>query len=174
MRLGVGVSSASDPLTRQLEMWQPRTLLGVGDEASGLLRDFSEAKADCVLEIVETQSVEERLLSLQSEQRYDFALVAGYLEQVESAQGSAVIARLRDVLVRRLCVIVRTGKETERETSWSDAELSAFGLTLLSRFDDGGKTARLFGFDIASYKQTPDWLSSRHWAHPERWGKFRW
>ncbi len=168
------MSPALNPLTRQLETWRPRTLLGVGDDAPGLLRGFTEATADCALEIVETQSAEERLLSLQNEQRYDFALVAGYLEQVDSAQGSAVIARLRDVLARRLCVIVRTEKETERETRWSDAEMSAFGLTLLSRFEDGGKTARLFGFDIASYKQTPDWLSPRHWAHPERWGKFRW
>ncbi len=168
------MSPALSPLTRQLETWRPRTLLGVGDLASGLLRDFAEATPECALEIVETQSAGERLLSLQSKQRYDFALVAGYLEQADTAQGGAVIARLRDVLARRLCVIVRTEKETERETRWSDAEMSAFGLTLLSRFEDGGKTARLFGFDIASYKQTPDWLSPRHWAHPERWGKFRW
>lgn len=165
---------ASGALRQQLETWQPRTLLGVGDAAAGLLRDFAGATPDCALEVVESQNAGERLLSLRSEQRYDFALVAGYLEKVDSAQGSAVIARLRDVLARRLCVIVLSGKQTESETSWSDSELFAFGLTLLSRFEDQGKTGRLFGFDISSYKQTPDWLSPRHWAHPELWGKFRW
>lgn len=168
------MSAAADPLTRQLKQWQPRTLIAVGDGASRLLRDYAEATPGCALEAVETERAAEKLLSLENERRYDFALVAGYLERVDSAEGSAVIARLRDVLARRLCVMIGTVKETSRETIWSDAELSAFGLTLLSRFEEAGKQARLYGFDIASYKQTPDWLNPRHWAHPELWGKFRW
>lgn len=168
------MSAAADPLTRQLEKWQPRTLIAVGNDASRLLRGYAEATPECALEAVETESAAETLLSLENERRYDFALVAGYLERVGRAEGSAVIARLRDVLARRLCVMVGTIKETSRATIWSDAELSAFGLTLLSRYEEDGKRARLYGFDIASYKQTPDWLNPRHWAHPELWGKFRW
>ena len=168
------MSATDDPLTHQLKAWQPKRLIAVGGDAPRLLRDYVDAETRSELEIVETGDAAERLLSLQSERRYDFALVAGFLENVDSATGSAVIARLRDVLAQRLCVLVESGKAAGGETPWSDAELSAFGLTLLSRLDEEGGQARLYGFDIASYKRTPDWLSPKHWAHPELWGKFRW
>ncbi len=166
--------STEDPLTRQLKAWRPQRLIAVGADAPRLLRDYLDAEKECELEIVDTADAAERLRSLQSERRYDFALVAGFLEDVDGATGSAVIARLRDVLARRLCVVVDFKKAAGGETPWSDAELSAFGLTLLSRLEKEGKQARLYGFDIASYKRTPDWLSPRYWAHPELWGKFRW
>jgi hypothetical protein len=35
-------------------------------------------------------------------------------------------------------------------------------------------TFEIYGFDLGSYKATPDWLNARHWAHPEHWGKYRW
>lgn len=168
------MTDTDDPLTSQLKAWQPRRLIAVGEDAQRLLRDYAGASPQCELETLETKDAAERLQSLESERRYDFALIAGYLERVDSAEGGAVIARLRDVLARRLCVVVGAGKEGCGESTWSDAELSAFGLTLLSEFEEGGKKARLYGFDIASYKQTPEWLSPRHWAHPELWDKFRW
>jgi hypothetical protein len=166
--------AADDLLTRQLQAWQPRSLIAVGDYAQQLLRNYADAAADCEFELVEPNHAVERVLAIGSERRYDFALIAGYLERVDSAIGGAVIARLRDVLARRLCVLVRTKDETASKTIWSDAELSAFGLTLLSHFEQDGKQLRFYGFDIVSYKQTPDWLNPRHWAHPELWGKFRW
>ncbi len=159
---------------RQLEAWKPRSLIAVGDGAIALLREFVDAQPDRVLDVVTTETAADCVLSLDSARRYDFGLVAGYLEHVDGAQGSAVIARLRDVLVKRLCVIVPSGEDAEGQSSWSDAEMSAFGLKLLARFKHDGADARLFGFDIASYKQTPDWLNPKHWAHPEMWGKFRW
>lgn len=170
----VRLSDADDLLTRQLQSLQPRRLIAVGEDAPRLLRGYADTAPRCELEAIRNEDAVERLQSLKSERRYDFALVAGYLERVDSAQGSAVIARLRDVLARRLCVLVATEKSTGSDTIWSDAELSAFGFTLLSRFEENGKQASLYGFDIASYKQTPDWLNPRHWAHPELWGKFRW
>ncbi len=168
------MSRTDDPLTRLLKAWRPQRLLAIGEDAARPLRDYAGAENRCALDIVETNDAAGRLLSLPSEQHYDFALVAGFLERVDSATGSAVIARLRDVLARRLCVVIESAKVSGSETVWSDAELSAFGFTLLSRLDQSGDQVRLYGFDIASYKQTPDWLSPRHWAHPELWGKFRW
>ncbi|WP_290652932.1 DUF6231 family protein [Aquisalimonas sp.] len=32
----------------------------------------------------------------------------------------------------------------------------------------------LYGFDVGTYKTTPDWLNPRYWANPELWGKYRW
>ena len=168
------MSPEASPLSRQLESWAPRTLLAVGGDAAAMLRDFADSTPECALEILESNIAARTLAAYENAQRYDFALVAGYLEMVDAGTGSAVIARLRDVLARRLCVIVRSDEKKGEPTRWSDAELAAFGLTLLSRFEDEGSKARLYGFDIASYKQTPDWLNPRHWAHPELWGKFRW
>lgn len=168
------MGEANDPLTRQLKAWQPRTLIAVGDDAPHLLGEYLKLSSQCELERVATKGAAERLLSLESKRRYDFALVAGYLERVEAAEGSAVLARLRDVLARRLWLMVTITGDAKGKTPWSDAELSAFGFTLLNRLEENGKSARLFGFDIASYKRTPDWLNPRHWAHPELWEKFRW
>lgn len=33
---------------------------------------------------------------------------------------------------------------------------------------------RLYEFDIAHYKKTPDWLNSKGWANPRNWDKYRW
>ena len=33
---------------------------------------------------------------------------------------------------------------------------------------------RLFGYDVGTYKTTPDWLNADHWANPELWNKHRW
>ena len=168
------MSEAGDPLTRQLEAWSPQTLIAVGDGAPRLLRGYADRAGRCELVAVPSEGAADRLMSLESERRFDFALVAGYLEQTDADEGGAVIARLRDVLARRLCVWVESATSPGGAARWTDAELAAFGLTLLSRIDQGGASARLFGYDIASYKQTPDWLNPRHWAHPELWGKFRW
>lgn len=168
------MSEVNDALKRQITTWRPNRILGIGDDARRLLQSYAAASSACELETLETKVAAERLLSAESERRYDFALVAGYLEHVDSAKGGTVIARLRDVLARRLCILVGASGENDGESIWSDSELSAFGLTLLNRYEEGGRQLRLYGFDIASYKQTPDWLSPRHWAHPELWGRFRW
>jgi hypothetical protein len=172
--MDMSMSELNDSLTRQIKALQPRRLMAIGDDARRLLRSYTDATTRCELEFLETEEAAERLPSVESERRYDFALVAGYLEYVDSAKGGAVIARLRDVLAHRLCVLVGKRQEDGKQPTWSDSELSAYGLTLLGRYQEGGKQLRLYGFDIASYKQTPDWLSPRHWAHPELWGKFRW
>ena len=45
--------------------------------------------------------------------------------------------------------------------------LSALGFSPLKHYPD----STLFHFDIYDYKQVPDWLNSRFWAHPEMWDK---
>lgn len=89
----------------------------------------------------------------------------------ELAGVESAIARLRDVYATRLWVLARTHGNANPNAATS---LRALGLSLLTSSTDGGTTDALYGYDIASYKQTPDWLSPKDWAHPELWNKFRW
>lgn len=124
---------------------------------------------------VEHLSAEDALERLQDRGRYDFVFLAEGLERLPKDTGLALLARLRDLHARVLCVVVATGAPTPPGGStWQPAELRALGLTLLRRYPAAGKTLSLYGFDIATYKHTPDWLNPRFWAHPELWGKYRW
>ena len=94
--------------------------------------------------------------------RYDLAIVADALEYMEKGHARKLLAALRDVHASRLCVAVRTGERWQGLTShWDPTET------------DGGPI-HLYKYDIATYKQTPDWLNSRHWANPAMWNKYRW
>ncbi len=46
--------------------------------------------------------------------------------------------------------------------------LVELGFQLLKKYAD--QTA-LFYFDLDDYKRVPEWLNSRFWANPKRWGK---
>jgi hypothetical protein len=104
--------------------------------------------------------------------RYDVAIVAETLEHIDRSLGAALIARLRDVLSRRLYIAIDvTGTTT---THWTVPELSAFGLTIDESSADGSRPWRLFSYEVGQYKLTPDWLTTKGWANPEQWEKTRW
>ena len=104
--------------------------------------------------------------------RYDIAIVAETLEHIDRSLGAALIARLRDVLSRRLYIVVDvTGTIT---THWTVPELLAFGLTVDESSADDSRRWQLFSYDVSQYKLTPEWLSTKDWANPDQWGKTRW
>ncbi|MBN2872050.1 MAG: hypothetical protein JXJ30_03970 [Halothiobacillaceae bacterium] len=75
-----------------------------------------------------------------------------------------LIAALRDRANRR--VVVHLGDT--RIGDDIDQQMVSLGFRRV-RADIG-----VYLFDIDTYKDTPDWLNARHWAHPELWGKYRW
>ena len=83
-------------------------------------------------------------------------------------QLEAVIARLRDLLLREFFV-VHPGDAVEQAR-----RMGALGLRCEAIFRQDGQAWGLNHFDARTYKKTPDWLNSRHWANPNLWGKFRW
>lgn len=97
--------------------------------------------------------------------RYAVALVAGTLEALPAADARALLAALRDVVAAHVVVLVDLEQAPLDETA-----LRALGFRPHAR--DGA--AALFGFDLYGYKDRPDWLGPRHWAHPELWDRFRW
>ena len=78
-----------------------------------------------------------------------------------------VVARLRDLLADELYVLCSAQQE-------QDETLRALGLRLLQPDVQKGREWHLHYYQIRAYKRTPDWLTSRHWANPEMWNRFRW
>jgi hypothetical protein len=97
--------------------------------------------------------------------RYALAFAAHALEPLPPPEARAVLAALRD----RSAPHVLAWVDLDR-APLDEAALRALAYQLHAR--DGAQA--LFGFDLAGYKDRPDWLNARHWAHPERWDRFRW
>ncbi len=87
---------------------------------------------------------------------------------VEADQLDAVIARLRDLLVREFCVL-HPGDETEQAK-----HMGALGLHCMQMTHFAEQPWGLNHFDLRQYKKTPGWLNSRYWANPQLWNRFRW
>lgn len=98
-------------------------------------------------------------------QRYDVALVAGILETLPTAAARVLLAALRDRVAAHVVLWLDLARAPVDEEA-----LRALGYRILAR--DG--TQLLGGFDLHDYKDRPDWLNSRNWAHPELWEKYRW
>ena len=155
-------TTAQDMLRRVLLEETPGSYLVIGDPSP--LRpgsDGDEAAAISPTHLGLTEATEQ----LPSLGRQDLALV-GHLEQLDRPRGEVLISRLRDLYARRVLVQVITGKD------WREQDLTALGFTRL--FVEPNSDYVLFGFDVGTYKTTPDWLNPRYWANPEMWGKHRW
>lgn len=101
--------------------------------------------------------------------RYDFALVAGVIEQLPAAEAGHLLARLRDLHVSRMLVVV-----DRHRCPLDDTDFRALGLCAAFLGDTDDDDLRAYAFELATYKRTPDWLNPRDWAHPELWDKYRW
>ncbi|MDX1434092.1 MAG: DUF6231 family protein [Gammaproteobacteria bacterium] len=161
-------------LSLRLESYAPGSLLAIGPRADVWLAPFRDAHPDCPITRLDADgalSGGALLEALASHGRFDFALMAGVLERLEADDGAHLMARLRDLHTRRFAVVVDAGDAGRR---WPASELIAMGLELWSSGTPEGVRVEIYGYDVGTYKVTPDWLNPRHWAHPEHWGKFRW
>ena len=98
-------------------------------------------------------------------QRFALALAVETLETLVAADARALLAALRDLEAPHVVLLVDLARSPLDEDA-----LRALGFRLHAC--DG--THALFGFELFGYKDRPEWLSPQHWAHPERWDKFRW
>ena len=161
-------------LTRRLETHQPASLLAVGPQAGALTATYRGAHPDCPITYLDphgTLGADMLLEALAGQPRFDFAIVRGVLERLDADSGAHLIARLRDVHARRFCLVLGSSDTGHR---WQAAQLIAMGLSHWARETVDQATLEVYGFDLGTYKATPDWLNARHWAHPEQWGKNRW
>ena len=161
-------------LTRRLECHEPASLLAIGPRAGALAAAYQSSHPGCRFAYLDpdgTLGGEMLLETLAGHGRFDFVIVRGVLERLDADTGAHLMARLRDVHSRRFCVVLSSH---DGEHRWQTSELIAMGLSHWASGTVNQATLEVYGFDLGTYKATPDWLNARHWAHPERWGKNRW
>jgi hypothetical protein len=161
-------------LAGRLEAFGPASLLAIGPQAGALVADYQSAHPACDIAYLDphgTLDGRALLQELTNQGRFDFVVLRGVLERVDGDTGANLIARLRDMHTQRFCVTLGGIDAGHR---WTAAELASMGLTHWSTERVNDADLEIYGFDLGTYKTTPDWLNARHWAHPEHWGKFRW
>jgi len=159
---------------RLIAQTRPESILAIGPRGHAVFGDYVEAHPHCRLHCLAGDDLSAQLAQCG---RYGFTFVSDTLEHLPKGAAESLIARLRDVHAERLCVAVPIGARDAQQSAWEHLELIAFGFTLLRRYPAlAGRAGalHLYGYDVASYKQTPDWLNPRYWAHPELWDKYRW
>lgn len=145
-----------DPLLRRLAEGEPRHALVIAPEDHALVATLRARLPQWRLELRAQPGTGERQA---------LALVAGTLEQLDAPAARACLAALRDRLASHTVVWLDLAV-----APLDEAEMRALGFRLHAR--DGDQA--LFGFDAYDYKDRPEWLNPRHWAHPELWDRYRW
>ena len=68
-------------------------------------------------------------------------------------------------------VLVEHAKGQSTGSFIEDAQFFAHGFRKIDATDSGGQLdRRWYAYSLRDYKQAPDWLNARFWAHPERFG----
>lgn len=89
------------------------------------------------------------------------AVVMDALKDLDAAQARTLLARVRDFIAPRIVVIATAQCTLDR--------LAFLGIGYDVLAVDETENIAIYQFDLSTYKQVPDWLNARHWAHPERW-----
>ena len=169
----MGIQDLPD-LSRRLESHEPASLLAIGPQAGALLAAYQQSHPNSAIAYLDPHGSfagEALVAALGDHGRFDFVVVRGVLERIDANSGAHLMASLRDLHARRFCVVLGAHVGAQR---WQAAQLIAMGLSHWSSETVNEATLEVYGFDLGTYKATPDWLNARHWAHPEHWGKFRW
>ena len=89
------------------------------------------------------------------------AMVMDALNGLDAAQARMLLAQVRDFISPRIVVIAGARCTLDRQA------FLAIGYDTLGV--DETDQVTIYQFDLSTYKQVPDWLNARYWAHPERW-----
>ena len=151
-----------------LEHYQPARLLCVSQSRVPAIEAYCAAHPA-------TQLVTSDQAPLQPEvanQRYDLAIIADQLEHLPQRTGIELLAGLRNLSASRLAVLV----DLVQAADWQENDFFALALQRRASFTDtdDNRTLSLYTYDLADYKQVPDWLNSKYWANPEMFDKYWW
>jgi hypothetical protein len=161
-------------LAGRLEAYGPASLLAIGPRAGALIAAYRSAHPDCRMATLDADGTLDGatlLDELAGYGRVDFVILRGVLERVRPDTGANLLARLRDVHAKRFCLVLNASDDSH---PWQASALIAMGLTHWCNETVDAASLEIHGFDLGTYKATPDWLNARHWAHPQHWGKERW
>lgn len=159
-------ASPTSALLGILDKYQPRRLLCVSTAPVPAAMAYGDQFDEC--ECFNTAEVP--LPPELANQRYDLAIVANQLERLDKRSGTELLAGLRNLSVSRMAVLV----DHSQTQGWQDTDFYALALQRTARFEQGDRVLTLYTYDLAEYKQVPDWLNSKYWANPAMFGKYWW
>lgn len=108
------------------------------------------------------------MLNLPFTQRYDFALVNLFKEDVKKIPEHEIdqaLVRLRDLFAKKMMLIA---------DQFFEKKLRALGFSQFVDTQQEVVGVQIWQFNILTYKHVPDWFNSKFWANPENWNKYRW
>jgi hypothetical protein len=158
----------AEQLLSYLTALGPRSVLAIGTEAQIVLDQYCKAhpRSACTQVGADADC---------GPARYDLCVISTTVENLDKPNARALIARMRDQHSRRLLVIAPIGVHRKNQASvWSRDDFLALGMRLIGRHSRADKPLHVYEFAIDDYKPTPEWLNSRHWAHPELFDKYWW
>ena len=97
-------------LERLIREISPRRVLLMGPAGEALLADYVQRHPDCQVETMAPEELPEDF----GDERFDLAFVSHTLERLDKRQGEELVARLRDLLCRRLLLLVPIGPRLAR------------------------------------------------------------
>ena len=161
-----------DPLADIVEHKTPESVVFIGPVAAAAADSYRERHADATITVFDGA---DPLEQIQGMPRVDLAVVAHALEMMEKRRAQNLLAALRDLYSKCLIVAVRLGSNWPGLIShWQENELLGFGMQQVASYEKDERPIGVYEFNIEDYKLSPDWLSARHWAHPELWDVYRW
>ena len=165
---------SGDGITDVLHKLQPASLLTLGEAVAGAVDAYLLMHPDC-RHLHLTPAEAWSALRRQPLHRYALALATEVVESLDKVAARRLLAALRDLYAERLLLLVALhGAESRNAGTREFAELLSLGLSAMGRWVTGRRVFRAYSFDLYDYKLTPDWLNSRHWAHPELFDKYWW
>lgn len=148
---------------RYLREINAKNVLVVGQGADSVAQAYRTLQPGCAI-------TAGRSTDANTAERYHAAILIGCIEYMEKGAALALIARMRDQYAASLLVIVPIGPEWKGLVSeWREPEFLGLGMQVYAKVVCEAGIMRCYRYDIHDYKQVPDWLNSKYWAHPERW-----
>lgn len=158
--------SPTSALLAILDHHQPASLLCISRQPIPAVSAFCAAHAGCEL----TRTDQVPLTAELTSRRYDLAIVADQLEALAMRTGVELLAGLRNLSVSRMAVLV----DLQQAEGWQENDFFGLAMQRHARFNKDDRSLTLFTYDLADYKNVPDWLNSKYWANPDMFDKYWW
>ena len=155
-----------ETLLELLEANRPGSLLSVGKRDLPCIRTWLDHDYECDVTRLAPGDAAGLLPSLG---RFEYVFVTDTLEILDVDQGSALLARLRDIHCHRFAVTCAQGCP-----GWAPDKFLALALSLHRRIAQDGRTFCVYTHDIDTYNRERDWNTPEHWAHPRNFQRYRW
>lgn len=154
-------------LIERLESEKPATVLFIAPEISPNLANHLAAIQETKLDHVIFKNLEQSITPLG---RFEFAIVADTLDELERKESEQLISRLRDLHSKLLWVMV----SENQQGCYNSKDAIAQGMRMVNPENFGAGQPEWYEFSLQFYKPVPQWLNAKNWANPERWDKSRW